>query len=283
MRYSFDLDMRIDAHHHLWRYTPEDYGWISDAMQTLRRNFLPADLARVTAEARIDTTVAVQARQTLEETHWLLELATQPGPIRGVVGWAPIVADDFPAVLEALAAEPILKGLRHVIQAEPEGFMDAAAFNRGLSTLTQTGLVYDLLVVAHQLPEAIRLVSRHPKLTFVLDHIAKPDIRKHGLDPWRVDILELARRPNVVCKLSGMVTEADYNTWTPSQLSPYFETVLEAFTPSRLMMGSDWPVCTVACEYKAWFDLVGQWIAPLTRSEQAQIEGETAHRIYNLV
>jgi L-fuconolactonase len=274
--------MRIDAHHHLWRYTSEDYGWIDDAMHVLRRDFLLDDLALACAQAHIDGTIAVQARQTLEETHWLLALATQTNLIRGVVGWGPIAADNFAGVLERLATNPLLKGLRHVVQAEPDGFMDSPHFNRGLTTLAASGLVYDLLIVARQFPEAIRLVDRHPNLPFVLDHIAKPDILHHEIDNWAAHIRDLATRPHVACKLSGMVTEADYAAWTPAQLKPYFDVVLEAFTPSRLMMGSDWPVCTVACDYSRWFALIADWLAPLTPTERTAIESNTALRTYKL-
>ena len=274
--------MRVDSHHHLWRYTPEEYGWIYDSMSILQRDFLPDDLAREASAAGIDAAVAVQARQTLEETRWLLELAAESGVIRGVVGWAPIDADDFPATLESLRQNPLLKGLRHVVQAEPDGFLDAPDFNRGIASLQPTGVVYDVLIFARQLAEATRFVNRHPDQSFVLDHIAKPDIKSDGFASWKVAIRELARRDNVACKLSGMVTEADWQTWSPAQLKPYFDTVLEAFGPSRLMFGSDWPVLTIACSYTRWSETVDAWLAPLSADERAQIQGETATRIYSL-
>jgi len=251
-------------------------------MQVLRRDFLPADLEAVADASHIDATVAVQARQTLEETHWLLALAAQSPTIQGVVGWAPIADQSFPASLELLARNPLLKGLRHVVQAEPDGFLDTPAFNRGITALLPTRLVYDILIFARQLPEAIRFVDRHPNQSFVLDHIAKPDIQHDGFASWNASIRELARRENVVCKLSGMVTEADYKTWTPTQLQPYIDTVLEAFGPKRLMFGSDWPVLTVAATYPQWLDTVTNFLAPLSTNERAQIEGETATRIYQL-
>ena len=274
--------MRVDSHHHLWQYTPQEYGWIDHSMAVLQRDFLPADLARETSAACIDATVAVQARQTLEETWWLLELAAKSNLIRGVVGWAPIAADDFPATLETLRQNPLLKGLRHVVQAEPDGFLDAPAFNRGIASLLPTGLVYDILIFARQLAEATRFVDRHPNQSFVLDHIAKPDIRNNGFAPWNLAIHELARRGNVVCKLSGIVTEADWHTWSPAQITPCFDTVLEAFGPSRLMFGSDWPVLTVASTYPRWRKTVDTWLAPLSPAERAQIDGETAARVYSL-
>ena len=278
--------MRVDSHHHLWRYTAEDYGWIQDSpngsMSVLQRDFLPADLEREASAAGVDSTIAVQARQTFEETRWLLSLAGESNLIRGVVGWAPITADDFSATLDTLRQNPLLKGLRHVVQAEPDGFLDAPAFNRGIASLLPTGLVYDILIFARQLPETVRFVDRHPQQPFVLDHIAKPCIKANAFSEWDNDIREIARRPNIVCKLSGMVTEADWLTWSPAQLQPYFDTVLEAFGPSRLMFGSDWPVLTVACTYRQWSETVEAWLTPLSPTERAQILGETATRIYRL-
>jgi len=278
--------LRVDAHHHLWHYSPEEYGWIDGSMQPLQRDFLPADLAAVCREAGVDAALAVQARQTLEETHWLLSLAAEnslgDNLIRGVVGWADIAAEEFADTLPTLTANPLLKGLRHVVQAEPDGFLDAPAFNRGISALRETGLVYDILIFARQLPEAIRFVDRHPQQSFVLDHIAKPSIATGEIAQWAADLRELARRPNVACKLSGMVTEADWHTWTPASLQPYFEVVLEAFTPARLMAGSDWPVLTVACSYAQWWQTLAGWLAPLTSNERAQVEGLTASRVYRL-
>lgn len=274
--------MSIDSHHHLWRYTPADYGWIDDSMSALQRDFLPADLALETAAAGIDGTIAVQARQTLEETHWLLAEAAASPLIRGVVGWADIASPAFPAQLETLASNPRLVGLRHVVQAEPAGFLDAAPFNAGIRALTSTGLVYDILIFERQLEEAIRFVDRHPNQTFVLDHIAKPLIRDAALEPWATHIRTLALRPNVVCKLSGMVTEANWQTWSPATLAPYFEVVLEAFTPDRLMAGSDWPVCLVASGYAQWWQLLRSHFAALTPTEQAFIFNDCAHRTYRL-
>jgi L-fuconolactonase len=277
--------MRVDAHHHLWRYSPEEYGWIDDAMQALRRDFLPAELEHQARAAGVYVTVAVQARQTVEETAWLLQQASESALIRGVVGWLPIAADDFPSALERFDAGPLLKGLRHVVQAEPDGFLDGAEFNRGIAALGGTGLVYDILIFARQLAEATRFVDRHPRQVFVLDHIAKPPIASRDADDiaeWGHAIRELAKRENVVCKLSGMVTEAEWSNWSAGSLQPYFETVLEAFGPTRLMAGSDWPVLTVACTYSRWWQTIAEWIAPLSADEREAIEAGTAIRTYRL-
>lgn len=274
--------MRIDAHHHLWCYTTEEYGWIDDRMKILQRDFTPADLAAEMSAAGVTGSVAVQARQTLEETHWLLNLTVKSSVIKGVVGWAPIADKAFASTLPTLQSDPLLKGLRHVVQAEPDGFLDGEAFNRGIAALRDTGLVYEILIFARQLPEAIRFVDRHPNQVFVLDHIAKPDIAGNGFSAWEKGFRELAKRQNVSCKLSGMVTEADWQTWTPATLTPYFETALDAFGPSRLMVGTDWPVINVACSYTRWWQIITEWLAPLSQTEREQIEGKTAARVYGL-
>jgi L-fuconolactonase len=274
--------LRVDAHHHLWHYTAAEYGWIYDNMRALRRDFLPPELAGECEAAGVSATVAVQARQTLEETYWLLEQASQTLLIRGVVGWADIASADFSKTLETLQNHSLLKGLRHVVQAEPDGFLDSPDFNRGIAAVTETGLVYDILILARHLPEATRFVDRHPQQSFVLDHIAKPSIAAGEIAQWSVNLGNLARRPNVACKLSGMVTEADWAAWTPASLQPYFDTALEAFGPTRLMAGSDWPVLTVASSYGRWWQTIEGWLSPLAVNERAQIEGKVANRIYGL-
>ena len=273
---------RIDAHHHLWRYTDDEFGWIGDDLAVLRRNFLLDDLRTAIHSAGVDGTVAVQARQSLEETRWLLSLTTGNTPIQGVVGWLSLADPNFASVLESFLPHSSLKGLRHVVQAEPELFLDGGDFNRGMRVLQTSGLTYDLLLLPHQLKDAVRFVDRYPAQTFVLDHIAKPAIRAGELEPWATDLRELARRPNVSCKISGMVTEADPAHWTVTQLTPYFEVVLEAFRPERLMIGTDWPVLTAACDYATWWRTVETWITPLSLNEQAQILGGTATRVYQL-
>jgi L-fuconolactonase len=272
----------VDAHHHLWRYSAAEYGWIDGSMAALQRDFLVPELERELKAAGVGACVAVQARQTLEETEWLLGLAEQSAVIRGVVGWAEIAGEGFAAELERLCARPLLKGLRHVAQAEPAGFLDGGDFNRGIAAMLDPGLIYDVLIVARQLEEATRLVDRHPQQVFVLDHIAKPEIARGEIDGWSRGIQELARRENVSCKLSGMVTEADWGAWTPEGLRPYFDVVLEAFGARRLMVGSDWPVMTVACSYQRWWDVVEGWLAELSSEERAEVEGGVAERVYRL-
>lgn len=274
---------RIDAHHHLWRYSREEYGWIDDSMTMLRRDFLPDDLRVEMRSASVDGAVTVQARQTLEETSWLLDIADETEEIRGVVGWAPIADDHFPAVLEEFSSRSMLKGLRHVVQAEPdENFLLGENFNRGMRLLRESGLVYDILIYERQLPQSIRFVDRHPEQEFVLDHIAKPKIREGEQDPWRTKIRELAQRQNVSCKLSGLVTEADWNHWNLETLRPYLDAVMEAFGPERVLVGSDWPVCLVACGYAQWFALLEQYFAGFSQAERDAVFGGNAERIYRL-
>ena len=275
--------MSIDSHHHFWRFDPQQYGWIDDDMSVLQRDFLPEDLRNAIAPAGIDGVVSVQARQTLEETRWLLSLANQHDFIRGVIGWAPLSSPDLKRDLEAVAAEQKLVGVRHVVQGEPDdNFILRDDFNRGVASLRDFGLRYDILIFERHLPQTIRFVDRHPSQVFVLDHIAKPKIKAGEIEPWRRNIAELAGRDNVYCKLSGMVTEADPRHWTPEQMRPYFDVVLESFGPDRLMFGSDWPVCLLGAEYARWGEVVREWTESLSSAEQDRIFGGTAIEAYGL-
>jgi L-fuconolactonase len=274
--------MRIDAHQHFWRYTPAEYGWIDDSMAPIRRDFLPNDLATEIAAAGIDAVISVQARQTLDETEVLLEHAKANPWIAAVVGWVPLVDPAIADILALLATSPRLKGIRHVLQGEPEAYMDRAEFNAGIAQLHAANLTYDILIVHHQLPAAIRLVDRHPDQIFVLDHIAKPPIRDGELMPWARNLAEIARRPNVFCKLSGVVTEAGSTAWTYEQILPYMEAALEAFTPARLMFGSDWPVCRVATTYLDWVRTIDRFAAALSAGEREALFHTTAARAYRI-
>ncbi len=275
--------MIIDSHHHFWTYDPVTYDWIDDSMATLRRDFLPDDLRATLGEAGVGRAVSVQARQSLEETRWLCELAqASPDLIAGVVGWVDLSAADVGEQIAAVSS-PSLVGLRHVLQGEPdERYMLRDDFQRGLRAVREAGLVYDILIYERHLPQTIELVDAHPEQAFVLDHIAKPRIGANELEPWRQNIRSLAERPNVVCKLSGLVTEAGFQAWTEDQLRPYLETVLETFGPARLMFGSDWPVCLVATEYSRWLEIVRRAIGDLSHSEQAAVLGQNAARVYRL-
>lgn len=275
--------MKIDAHQHFWRYTPAEYDWIDESMRAIRTNFLPETLAPVLHAAGIDGTIAVQARQTLAETNWLLELTRKHDLIKGVVGWVPLADPAISDILARLTDGSLLKGVRHVVQGEPDPtFLEGAAFNQGLRAVTKHGLAYDLLIVARQLPAAISFVDRHPNQVFVLDHIAKPVVQGSPPPEWRKQIGELARRENVSCKFSGVVTEVPGWQWASGLLRPYFEVVVEAFGPRRLMFGSDWPVCLVASPYTRWLEFVQSCIASLTTDAQNRILGGTAVEVYRL-
>jgi L-fuconolactonase len=275
--------MKIDAHHHFWVYDPAEYGWISDEMSALRRDFLPPDLKTEIRTAGVDGVVSVQARQSLAETRWLLELAAAHDFIRGVVGWVPLTSPKVRDDLAVLARNPKLKAIRHVLQGErdPE-FMLRPDFNAGVAALREFGLTYDILIYERHLPQTLKFVDRHPGQVFVVDHSAKPRIRENVLSPWREQLRELARRPRVYCKLSGLVTEADFHAWTPEQLRPYMETVLEAFGPQRTMFGSDWPVCLAACSYTRWHEVVSEFLSRLSATEQARVWGGAATEAYRL-
>ncbi len=276
--------MRIDAHQHFWHYSAAEYDWIDDSLAALRRDFLPAELAPLLVANGIDGTVAVQARQSLAETEWLLELATLHPTIKGVVGWLPLdqLGAGISPVAERFAGHPQFKGVRHVLQAESETYFERPGFNTALREIAARGLTYDLLVRAAQLPAALPWLDRHPRLQVVVDHLAKPVAQGAPPPEWRRLIGELARRDHVFCKFSGLVTEVPGGRWTPELLAPYFVVVLEAFGPDRLMFGSDWPVCLVATDYARWAGFVDACIAPLTTTERAAILGGTATRFYRL-
>ncbi|MGH9614419.1 MAG: amidohydrolase family protein, partial [Bryobacteraceae bacterium] len=264
-------------------YSLEEYGWIDDSMKALRRDFLPDDLSKEIGTAGVDGVISVQARQTLEETKWLLDFAERREFIRGVVGWAPLIDPNVSGILAPMAGHGKLKAIRHVLQGEAdEAYMLREDFNRGIRALRQFGLAYDILIFERHLPQTIQFVDRHAEQIFIVDHIAKPRIREQVLSPWRENIRELAKRRHVYCKISGMVTEADFKTWTEQDLRPYLETVLEAFGPKRLMFGSDWPVCLVASGYRTWFELVSRFLASCTAVERDEVLGGTAIEAYKL-
>jgi L-fuconolactonase len=274
---------KIDAHHHLWKFDAKEYGWIDENMQALRRDFLPADLHAVMTAAGIGGSVAVQARQTVEETRWLLELAEQNDFMKGVVGWVPLADPKVGAVLDEFAANPRLRGVRHVLQDEPdENYILREDFNRGIRELARHKLTYDILIFERHLPQTIRFVHQYPKQIFVVGHLAKPRVKYKAISPWREHMQELAKRDNVYCKVSGLATEADHKKWTEEQLEPYIDTVLSAFGPRRVMFGSDWPVCLLALSYGRWVDIAGRAVARLSTAEQQRLWSETAVEAYGL-
>jgi L-fuconolactonase len=275
--------MKIDAHQHFWRYSTEEYGWIGPEMAVLKKDHLPENLHLLLASAGLDGSVAVQARQTLEETRWLLGLAERHPIIRGVVGWADLCSPELPAQLEEFCAFSTFCGVRHVVQDEADDeFMLRQDFLEGIAALAYFELAYDILIFPKHLSVACQVVERFPDQPFVLDHIAKPFIKDGLLESWSQEIGQLAAFPNVYCKVSGMVTEADWQNWQAADFSPYLDTVLEAFGPERVMFGSDWPVCTVAGTYSQVVEIVAAYVGSLSKDEQAAIWGETARAFYGL-
>lgn len=275
--------MKIDSHQHFWNYNPVKHDWIDDDMATIRRDFLPSDLKTVYNENSIDGCVAVQADQTLAETDFLLQLASENNFIKGVVGWVDLQSNNIDSDLEKYSSFNKIKGFRHVVQGEADhNFLLRPNFLNGISKLEKYNFTYDILIFPHQLGATLEFVKRFPNQKFVIDHIAKPYIKDDFFDGWAVLMQEIAKQENVYCKLSGMITEADYNTWTPKQLEPYMDLVLNAFGTKRTMFGSDWPVCLVAGNYSQVKSIVTNFIATLSDTEQLTIMGENAIQFYNL-
>jgi L-fuconolactonase len=276
--------VRIDAHQHFWRYEPVEYAWIGEGMELLRRDFLPADLEPELARAGFDGCVAVQARQTLEESRFLLALARESERVRGVVGWVDLRAPDVERDLAELAAEPLFKGVRHIVQDEPDdAFLLRPDFQRGIATLARLELSYDLLIYPRQLPAAVRFAGAFPEQRFVLDHCAKPAVGKGSLADWSARLGELAAHPNVCCKLSGLVTEAAWRKWKARDFAPVLDRAFEAFGAERVMFGSDWPVALLSADdYAAVLDVVEQWAARLSEDERTALFGGNAARFYRL-
>lgn len=255
---------------------------MSEEMATLKRDFLPDDLWPLMQVVDFDSCIAVQARQTLDETRWLLKLAGNHDFILGVVGWVDLCSSDLLLQLEGFASDPKLVGVRHIVQNEADDeFMLRPDFLRGISMLKQADLTYDLLIYPRHLRAAKRLVEKFPEQKFVLDHMAKPGIAEGLLSPWREDLAELAGSPNVFCKLSGMVTEARWKQWKPEEFCCYLDTVIDAFTPERVMIGSDWPVCTLSADYGATLQLVIDYVQQFPISIRSAILGETCARFYS--
>jgi L-fuconolactonase len=274
--------MKIDAHQHFWRYEPVRDAWITPDMSVIRRDFLPADLQPLLDQHGFDGCVAVQADQSETETQFLLDLAAAYPFIRGVVGWTDLQAANLPERLDHWAMFPALKGFRHILQGEKPAFMLQPAFKRGIAELGRRGYTYDILVFPGHLPAVLALLKGFDNQRFVIDHLAKPYIRRGLIRQWTKDLRRVARHPNVCCKLSGMVTEADWADWKPGDFTPYLEAALEAFGPDRLLYGSDWPVCLLAADYTTQLRLVSDFIARLTPTEQARVMGANAMHFYQL-
>ncbi|MEV6650615.1 amidohydrolase family protein [Streptomyces sp. NPDC051219] len=279
--------MRIDAHHHLWDLSRRPQSWMDGSWaDPLRRTFTPADLQPELTAHGVDMSVAVQTSASYDETRELLATADGAGWIGAVVGWADLTDPGLPAVLAELRSGPggeRLRGIRHQVRDEPDPlWLVRPEVRRGLAAVADAGLVYDLLVTPRELPAAIEVVREVPQLAFVLDHAAKPAVAQRRWQPWADAITELAGEPHVSCKLSGLVTEADWEKWRPQEVLPYARHVLDAFGPHRVLFGSDWPVCTLAADYREVLALVEQATTHLTVLERAAVFGDTAARVYGL-
>lgn len=275
--------MKIDAHHHFWNYSAEQYPWIGENAAILKQDFLAEELVAETQGTGVQGVVSVQARESVVETEWLCELAEQSSIVKGVVGWAPFTENTMTQELERLCASKWLKGMRAVLQGLPVEYFARDDFNNGVGQLKKFGLSYDLLILGNQLQAAIEFVDRHPDLPIILDHIAKPTIRAEQFDQqWKTDFLELAKRPHVCCKFSGVTTEVRDPEWNTALLKPYWETAWEAFGSQRLMFGSDWPVCLLRTGYSQWVETVSELATSLSQSEQKAFWSENAIREYRL-
>ena len=275
--------MKIDSHHHFWKYDPITYSWMNDKMDILKVDYQPVDLKKEIAEVGIDGVVSVQADQSLRETDDLLEYAKVNDFILAVVGWLPLANDNVRDLMDKYAENSLLKGIRHVVQDEPvDDFILGEQFNRGVSLLKEYNWVYDILIYERQLGPSIQFVDRHPEQVFVLDHIAKPRIGDSMIEPWKTQMFEMAKRENVSCKLSGIATEANWSEWKKEDLIPYMDVALEAFGADRIMFGSDWPVARLAVEYGPWVEICREFISTLSGDEQNLIEGNVASKVYGL-
>jgi len=275
--------MRIDSHQHFWNYDPARHAWIDDSMTAIQRDFEPEDLAQLLAPHGIACTVAVQVDQTEAENDYLLNLATQTDLVRAIVGWVDLRAADVADRLDYYSEVDLMKGFRHIVQSEPEDdFMLRPDFLNGISLLEEYGYCYDILIFPNQLKAANALTAKFPNQKFVLDHIAKPYIRDQTLDGWSQEITQLGSRPNVYCKVSGMVTEANWKTWSRDDFYPYLDTVVKAFGIERLMYGSDWPVCTLAANYSQVYELAGGYFEQFSENEQEKFYGDNCAEFYGI-
>lgn len=273
--------MKIDAHQHFWIYNPEEYSWITNELAAIKRDFLPADLHPLLNANNFDACIAIQARQTLNETNWLLELASQHPFIKGVVGWVDLRSSNHEQSLEKLADNHKLVGIRHVVQDEPdENFLLREDFKKGITALGKFGLTYDILIFPKQLPAALELAQAFPDQPFVIDHIAKPNIKLGENEEWEKQIRRFKQLENVYCKISGMVTEANWENWNPDDFIPYLDVVVETFGTKRIMFGSDWPVCLLAAYYDTVLNITQTYFSAWSESEQSDFYGNNCNRFY---
>jgi len=274
--------MKIDSHQHFWNYIPQRDTWIDNSMGALKKDFSPRDLEPHLTQNNLGGCIAVQADQSEAETEFLLDLADQYSFIKGVVGWVDLRGENVEERLAHYSKNPYFKGVRHIVQAEKETFLLNADFQEGIQKLSSFQLTYDILIYPNQLKAAIALVNRFPTQQFILDHSAKPEIKNQRFHPWQDLIQELAQAPNVACKISGLITEADLNHWKPEEITPYIDIVFNAFGEDRVLFGSDWPVCLLAGSYDEVVALISNYSRDFSDQTKAKLFGENAARIYQL-
>lgn len=276
------MNNRIDAHQHFWKFDPVRDSWIDETMQKIQRDFLPEDLLPLLQENQFSGCVAVQASQSEDETNFLVNLAAKNDFIKGVVGWVDLRDVTIEERLKDFSSNKIIKGFRHVVQGESDDFMLRKDFQNGIAALKQFNYTYDILIFHRQLPAAISLANQFPDQSFVIDHIAKPDIKSGDVLSWKKGIEEIAKAENVWCKISGMVTEANWKTWKTDDLKPYLDVIFENFSADKLMFGSDWPVCNVASDYAEVVKTLEDYISQLSLPNQNKIWHENATSFYKL-
>ncbi len=275
--------MKIDSHQHFWKYDPARDTWITEEMSILKRDFLPEDLGREYQANGIDASIAVQADQSENETLFLLDLANRNSKIAGVVGWVDLCSSKVAERLAFFSQFEKLRGFRHIAQAEPdERFLLRDDFVRGIGCLREFGFTYDILIYPKQLPAALELVARLPEQRFIIDHMAKPEIKTRGAASWATHMRNIAQNPNVYCKLSGLVTEADWHHWKSEDFKPYLDVIFDAFGPQRLMFGSDWPVCLLAGSYQQVKQVIEDYLNGHSEDEKEKIFGNNAIGFYGL-
>jgi L-fuconolactonase len=275
--------MKIDSHQHFWRYDTARDAWITDSMAVLKRDFLPGHLAAELAANGFDASIAVQADQSENETMFLLDLAEKNERVAGVVGWVDLLSPQLAENLEYFSHFSKLRGFRHIAQAEPDdSFLAREDFVKAVAQLRPFGFTYDILIYPKQLPAAIELVGRLPEQRFVIDHLAKPEIKAGKTAPWAAQMREIAQNRNVFCKISGLVTEADWKHWKPDDFKPYLDIVFDAFAADRLMFGSDWPVCLLAATYRQVKQLMVEYVKGYSEADKEKFFGGNTARFYGL-
>jgi len=274
--------MVIDSHVHFWKYNKKDLPWIDGNMKILQKNYLPSDIELTLKRNNVDGCIALQAAPSELETRFLAELANTHPYVKGVIGWTDLRADDVEKKLAELKAYPAIAGIRHIVQDEADDFLYDEKFRAGISMLKEFGFTYDILIYPRQISAAVDFVKMFPGQTFILDHCAKPDIDKKEMDQWRKGITDLAMFPNVSCKVSGLITEADWKNWSPADFYPYLDVVFEAFGIQRVMFGSDWPVMLLSGIYVQWKSLLEKYMERFLPEDRDQFFGLNAVRTYGI-